>query len=144
MVIINTHILANYVGDWHRNGMYARYEEKQLKQLARTVKSQPSDAVVIVVGDFNIPRGSRLYRDLLENSGLTDPLAGDLRPTLRVPRGIPSHYALPIDYALVRLPEATPFNVHCDISLTNKYKIHNRRHDYLSDHNAVEIHLSKN
>lgn len=143
MVVINTHILANYVGDWHRHGMYARYEEKQLKQLAQTVKSQPSDAVVIVVGDFNIPRGSRLYQNLLENSGLTDPLSGDLRPTLRVPPGIPSHYALPIDYALVRLPETTPFNVHCDISLTNKYKIHNRRHDYLSDHNAVEIHLSK-
>ena len=38
-VIINTHLLANFAGDWERHGMYARVEEKQLQQLARTVHS---------------------------------------------------------------------------------------------------------
>jgi len=60
IVIINTHLLANFAGDWEQYGMYARVEEKQLRQLAETVRSQPTDSVIIVVGDFNIPRGSGL------------------------------------------------------------------------------------
>ncbi|HLO13530.1 MAG TPA: hypothetical protein VK206_01785, partial [Anaerolineales bacterium] len=48
IVIINTHILANYVGDWERHGMYSRVEEKQLQQLAETVKAQPADSLIIV------------------------------------------------------------------------------------------------
>jgi hypothetical protein len=86
IVIINTHLLANFAGDWGPHGMYARVEEKQLRQLAETVQSQPMDSVIIVVGDFNVPRGGGLYHDFLVHSGLTDLLAGDTRPTLRLPR----------------------------------------------------------
>jgi endonuclease/exonuclease/phosphatase family metal-dependent hydrolase len=82
IVIINTHLLANFAGDWERHGMYARVEEKQLRELAETARSQPADSITIVVGDFNIPRGSGLYHDFLAHSGLTDLLAGDTRPTL--------------------------------------------------------------
>src|SRR5690349_7691960 len=65
MVLINTHILANYVGDWERHGIYSRVEEKQLQQMANTVRRQAADSIVIVMGDFNIPRRSQLYDDLL-------------------------------------------------------------------------------
>src|SRR6266498_654788 len=144
MVIINTHILANYIGDWERHGMYARIEEKQLQQLAKTVRGQPADSLIIVVGDFNIPRGSRLYRDFLVHSGLTDPLAGDTRPTLRVPSGIPSRYSLPIDYVLVRTPNAHSFKIDCDICFTSKHRISSSHYGYLSDHNGIEIHITAN
>ena len=143
MVIINTHVLANYVGDWERRGIYARVEEKQLQQLARTVRRQPEDSIVIVVGDFNIPRGSRLYADLLANSGLTDPLAGDIRPTLRIPPGIPSRFSLPIDYAFVRIPKAYSIKIDCDLCLSKKYQISRWHQDYLSDHVGIEIQLRK-
>ena len=144
MVIINTHILANYVGDWERRGMYARVEEKQLRQLAKTVKAQPVEAVIIVVGDFNIPRGSKLYNDFLENSGLTDTLAGDTRPTLRVPPGVPSRFALPIDYALVRMPNTHAFKIDCNLCLSSKYWISRWHQYYLSDHNGIEIRITTN
>jgi endonuclease/exonuclease/phosphatase (EEP) superfamily protein YafD len=144
MVIINTHVLANYVGDWDRRGLYSRVEEQQLGQLAKTVRSQPEDSIIIVVGDFNIPRGSRLYQDFLENSGLTDPLAGDRRPTLRVPPGVPSRFALPIDYVLVRMPERQMFKVDCDLCFTGKYKIHRWHQDYLSDHKGIELRITTN
>jgi len=144
MTIINTHILANYVGDWGRHGMYARVEKKQLQQLAMTVRNQAANSIVIVVGDFNIPRGSRLYYDLLAESGLQDPLAGDCRPTLRVPPGVPSQFSLPIDYALIRLPDSHRFTVKCELCFTDKYSIKPRRWDYLSDHNGIEIVLTTN
>ena len=144
IIIINTHLLANFVGDWDRHGMYARVEEKQLQQLAETVRVQPSDSIVIVAGDFNIPRGSRLYYDFLSNSGLTDPLAGDTRPTLRLPLGASSRFSLPIDYALIRTPEEHSFKIDCDLCFTSKYRINNRHQDYLSDHNGIEIRITIN
>jgi endonuclease/exonuclease/phosphatase (EEP) superfamily protein YafD len=144
MVIINTHILANYVGDWERRGLYSRVEEKQLGQLAKTVRDQPQDSIVIVVGDFNIPRGSQLYQDLLVNSGLIDPLAGDTRPTLRMPPGIPSRFSLPIDYVLVRMPEKHAVKIQSNLCFTGKYSIHHGYQDYLSDHKGIELQITKN
>jgi len=144
MTIINTHILANYVGDWERHGLYARFEEKQLQQLAKTVREQPADSIIIVVGDFNTPRGSRLYQDFLVNSGLTDPLAGDTRPTHRTLPGIPSRYSLPIDYAFVRMPSTHSLKIDCEYCFSNKYQISRWHRDYLSDHNGIEIRIRKN
>jgi len=141
MVIINTHLLANFGGDWARHGMYARVEEKQLRQLAATVRSQPADSIILVVGDFNIPRGSRLYHDFLGHSGLTDLLAGDTRPTLRLPRGAPSRLVLPIDYVLVRMPDEHSFKVDCDLCFSKKYQINNKIQGFLSDHYGIEIHI---
>ncbi len=144
IVIINTHILANYIGDWERHGMYARVEEKQLLQLADTVRNQPTDSLIIVVGDFNIPRGSKLYYDFLANSGLTDPLAGDVRPTLRTPVKVPSRYSLAIDYALFRMPSEHSLKIDCDLCFSSKYWINERHQDYLSDHNGIEIQIIAN
>ncbi len=142
IVVINTHILANFVGDWAKHGMYARVEKKQLQQMAKTVRAQPADAIILVVGDFNIPRGGRLYSDFLANSGLTDPLAGDTRPTLRTPAGVPSRYALPIDYAFVRTPVGHSFEIECDLCFSGKYWVTDQQQDYLSDHNGIEIHIT--
>jgi endonuclease/exonuclease/phosphatase (EEP) superfamily protein YafD len=137
-VIINTHILANFAGDWERRGIYARVEEMQLRQLAETVRSQPVDSIIFVAGDFNVPRGSRLYQDFLLHSGLTDLLAGDTRPTLRLPLGAPSRFALPIDYVFVRIPDRQSFDIHCDLCFSDKHWISNRHQGYLSDHLGIE------
>jgi endonuclease/exonuclease/phosphatase family metal-dependent hydrolase len=142
MVIINTHLLANFAGDWERHGMYARLEEKQLRQLAETVRSQPLDSIVIVVGDFNIPRGGGLYGDFLAHSGLQDLLAGDTRPTLRLPPGTPSRFALPIDYVLARIPGKFSFKIDCDLCFTGKYQVNNRQQGHLSDHNGIEVRMT--
>ena len=139
IVIINTHLLANFAGDWERRGMYARVEEQQLRQLAETVQAQPKDSIVILVGDFNIPRGSALYRDFLLHSGLTDLLAGDHRPTLRMPFKAASSISLSIDYILARIPETYSFRIDCDHRFTERYTIGNRMQAYLSDHHGIEV-----
>jgi endonuclease/exonuclease/phosphatase (EEP) superfamily protein YafD len=142
MVIINTHLLANFAGDWERHGMYARVEEKQLWQLAETVRSQPADSLIIVVGDFNIPRRSKLYDDFMAHSGLTDLLVGDTRPTLRLPLGTPSQLSLSIDYTLIRMPQAHSFKVNCDLCFSSKYRLNNQRQGYLSDHHGIELRIT--
>jgi endonuclease/exonuclease/phosphatase family metal-dependent hydrolase len=118
-------------------------EEKQLLQLAETARAQPADSLVIVVGDFNIPRGSKLYHDFMDRSGLTDPLAGDTRPTLRLPPGAPARFSLAIDFALVRMPRTQSLRVDCDLCFSGKYPSNNRRPGYLSDHYGIELRIMK-
>ena len=142
VTIINTHILANFAGDWRRGGMYVRVEEKQLRQLVKTVQAQPKDCLILVVGDFNIPRGSTLYYDFLGSSGLTDPLAGDTRSTLRTPIGLPSQYSMSIDYALFRMPNTHQLNIDCDLGFTTKHQTNKWYQGYLSDHNGIEIQIA--
>ena len=142
VVIINTHLLANFAGDWERHGMYARVEEKQLRQLADRVQAQARDSIIIVAGDFNILRGGVLYRDFLIHSGLTDLLAGDSRPTLRVPFGVPSRYSLAIDYVLLRIPDRYSLEIECDLCFSDKYSIDNRMEGYLSDHHGIELRMT--
>src|SRR5688500_17198599 len=37
IVLINTHLTANYTGDWNRTNPYAKHEHLQLQQLAKLV-----------------------------------------------------------------------------------------------------------
>lgn len=144
VVVINTHILANYSGDWERHGVFTRMQVKQLHQLADTVMAQPSNAVVVVVGDFNLPRGSHLYHNFLQQTGLMDVLAGDQRPTHRPPPGVPAHYSLPIDFVFVRMPLSLALQITGDLRFSGKLNLTHKHHDYLSDHNAIEVRFTLN
>ena len=144
VVVINTHILANYSGDWDRQGVFTRMQEKQLRQLADTVATQPANSLVVVVGDFNLPRGSQLYHNFLSQTGLTDTMAGDSRPTHRPPRGVPAHYSLPIDFVFTRTPASLSLQVTGDLRFSSKLNLTHKHHDYLSDHNAIEVGFTLN
>ena len=144
VVVINTHILANYSGDWERKGVFTRMQEKQLCQLADTVAAQPSNALVAVVGDFNLPRGSRLCHDFLLQTGLMDVLAGDPRPTHRPPPGVPAHYSLPIDFVFIRVPASLSLQITGDLRFSSKLNLTHKYQDYLSDHNAIEVGIALN
>ena len=144
IAVFNTHLTANYSGDWRRSNRYAQHERSQLQQLAQMVSLQPADTLVVVVGDFNIPRGNWLYKEFLAESGLIDPMEGDRQPTFRPPRGIPGRYALPIDFTLVRMPQTKPLTglqVRSQLCFQEKYPLFARRKGYLSDHLGVELEL---
>jgi endonuclease/exonuclease/phosphatase family metal-dependent hydrolase len=139
IVVLNTHLNANYSGDWSETNRYTRNEREQLRQLAEIVAEQPADAVVITCGDFNFPRGSWLYQAFLAESGMFDPLAGDTRPTYRTPPGIPARYALPIDFAFVRAPALPGLEVRADLCFGDKVTFSGRRAGFLSDHLGIEL-----
>jgi hypothetical protein len=83
VIVVNTHIIANYAADYGRAraGRPALRQQSQLRQLADDIKALPADALVMLVGDFNLPRGSWLYEEFLEESGMEDTLKDDHRPT---------------------------------------------------------------
>jgi endonuclease/exonuclease/phosphatase family metal-dependent hydrolase len=146
VTILNTHLNANYRGDWDKYNHYTRFEKAQLDQIATYVNAQPHNSLVIVAGDFNIPRKSWLYEEFISATGVIDPLADDVRPTFRVPLGLPNRYAHPIDFAFVRLPKTDPnvrnVKVSADLCFEDKVPLVGGGRAFLSDHYAVELRLN--
>lgn len=142
LAVINTHLSANYSGDWRPESVYARTERAQLLQLAELVAAQPADTLVLVMGDFNIPRGAWLYDEFLAVSGLCDPLAGDVRPTYRPMPGIPARYALPIDWLLVRAPDLPDLQIRSDLCFSERVSLNGTASGFLSDHIGVALTIS--
>lgn len=141
IVVINTHIMANYAADYARTGTPALRQQSQLRQLADDIQTMPSDALVMLVGDFNLPRGSWLYEEFLEASGMEDTLEGDARPTYRPLPGVPSHYALPIDFVFVRQPKARTISCSSNLCLDRPVHLVGGYHNFLSDHLGIISHF---
>ncbi len=145
ITLINTHLAANYSGNWGRDNRYAKLEAAQLAQLARVVNAQPPEQMVIVVGDFNIPRYSWLYHEFLEQSALHDPLGETKLPTYRpnslVPAAFASLLSIAIDHALVRVPPGTEARYESLVILQDKVKLVDGRHAHLSDHYGIHLRI---
>lgn len=141
IVVMNTHLIANYTANWNQTADAAQLQLSQLRQLAALVRGQPADAIVLVAGDFNVPRGSWLYTQFLEESGLHDTLADDERATYRPLPGVPSHYALPIDFVFVRQPRLPGFHIESQLAFSDKVELLDNRLAYLSDHLAIHTTL---
>jgi endonuclease/exonuclease/phosphatase family metal-dependent hydrolase len=142
VIVLNTHMNANYSGTWSADNHFVSTERAQLRQLAEIVNALPTTALVVATGDFNIPRGCPLYDEFLALSGMSDPLAGDPRPTYRPPLVIPKRYALALDFALIRAPPLPNFQVQADLRFSERRPMLGGGTDYLSDHYAVELRLS--
>jgi hypothetical protein len=140
IIVMNTHLHANYAGAWNPENAMSRIQLDQVRDLAMMVKQQPSDALVIVCGDFNFPRGTFLYDELLELSGLHDPLAEDPRPTYRpFPLLNKTKWAIPIDFVLYRLPAARKLQFEADIIEIEDTSRALRPQRFLTDHNALTL-----
>jgi endonuclease/exonuclease/phosphatase family metal-dependent hydrolase len=142
VVVLNTHLLANYSGDWSRHNRYARHQHAQLRQLGQVVNSLGRDRAVVVAGDLNVPRGSWLYHGLVQASDLRDPLAGDTHPTYRQAFLMPGRYAQPIDFVFVRPPAAQRLTASARLVLQEKVWLVTGQHDYLSDHCGVQADIT--
>ena len=142
IVVLNTHLVANYQGNWSERNRFARSEWAQLQQLAEIVMAQPAEALVVACGDFNIPRGSWMYERFLAASGMTDPLAGDTRWTYRALEGLAQRFGQPIDFALVRTPQLRNFQIKSDLIFRDRMPLLGGDEGYLSDHCGVALNVS--
>lgn len=146
VIVMNTHLHANYAGNWSDPAhVYAKIQRDQVSHLAEMVNAQPRDALVIVCGDFNFPRGTFLYDELLNATNLLDPLAQDPRPTYRPFRLLPARkWSLPIDFGMVRLPQSKHVEVHADVKHIQDPTRALPHQRFLTDHNALTLHIKWN
>jgi endonuclease/exonuclease/phosphatase family metal-dependent hydrolase len=140
-VVLNTHLHLNPYGNWESLNRVAQIELAQIRQLAEVVNDQPHDALVVVCGDFNFPRGCFLYDELIARTGLIDPLADDRRPTWRSPLDLAflRRFEVPYDLMLLRRPDWHGLRPRVEFCLDEKVHFEGRGAGYLSDHVGLKL-----
>jgi endonuclease/exonuclease/phosphatase family metal-dependent hydrolase len=86
LIVVNTHLLANYDEDWAPDNRFARQQLSDLEQLAYAVERLDREALVIVAGDFNVPTTDPMFVEFTSRCGLLDAFAfvpGPAPPTYR-------------------------------------------------------------
>jgi endonuclease/exonuclease/phosphatase family metal-dependent hydrolase len=136
---MNTHLQANYRGDWRLSNEQTQIQVDQVRDLVKLIHAQPEDACVIVCGDFNFPRQSPAYQEMISQSGLTDALAGDLRPTYRPFPLVPGKWQISLDYIFYRVPVGEAPTVAADILPIENASSKTPFQRFLTDHNALTI-----
>jgi endonuclease/exonuclease/phosphatase family metal-dependent hydrolase len=140
IIVMNTHLHANYAGNWERDHALSKIQRDQVLHLVQMVNAQPTDSLVLVCGDFNFPRGTWLYDELLAETSMVDPLAMDPRPTYRpLPLMSNAKWALPIDFCFVRLPLWHGIELQADILQVEDSSKPFRPQRFLTDHNALTL-----
>ena len=141
VAVLNTHLNANYGGVWQQNNRLTRILHRQVQQLGQAIRSVPEDSLVVICGDFNFPRKSFLYEELVEQNRLFDPLADDPRHTYRPFPLVPSKWNTSLDFTLVRLPSQRTFLVQGDLMAVEDTTKHLPYQRFLSDHNALVVEI---
>jgi endonuclease/exonuclease/phosphatase family metal-dependent hydrolase len=139
VVVLNTHLTANYDGDWSPSNRYARLEQVQLRQLAGVIQTLPPEALVVVAGDFNLPRHSWLYEEFVEATGVIDPLSGQMKPTYYPFLALPVRYHQPIDYIFVRPAAGTALTIQANLLFEEPLPLTSGRFGRVSDHAAIQL-----
>ncbi len=139
IVTLNTHLNANYTGDWRRSNPLASTQYRQIQQLTKLLRRLPDDFLIILCGDFNFPRNTFLYEELVAESGLIDPLHGDPRPSYHPFPLVPSLWKTSLDYMFLRLPQDKEFLVQPDVLTVEDHNQTNPLKRFLTDHCALTI-----
>ncbi len=142
VVVLNTHLAANYSARWSYTNPYARVERAQLRELAAAVQAVPSETMVVVAGDLNVPRGSWLYHEFLLEAGLYDPMGESTEPTYRPLGGMPARAAQALDHVLVRSPKDCAVIASADLCFGEPVRLAHGLTGYLSDHLGVRLTLT--
>lgn len=100
LTVVTTHPVANWDGDWSPANRFYPLHRAQLAALSHLVATHQGP--VMVCGDFNVDRGSVLFSEFIENTGLADAFGGTCPPTFRaeyLPDGALPHC---IDFILTK------------------------------------------
>lgn len=141
IVLLNTHLAANYRARWSYTDPYTKVERAQLHEIAEMLQTIPAEALVLVAGDFNVPRGSWLYDEFLLMSGLHDPLGTSTEPTYRPLPGLPARAAQALDHILVRAPAGLSLETKAELCFREPVWLAHGMSGYLSDHLGVRLTL---
>jgi endonuclease/exonuclease/phosphatase family metal-dependent hydrolase len=141
VIVMNTHLQANYFSDWRPSNSQTRIQIEQVKTLAEIARAQPEDAWVFVCGDFNFPPQSPAYEAMLAHSGLINALAGDPRPTYKPFPLVSSKWLIPLDYCFYRIPVGQVGRVAADILPIVNSQARWPYQRFLTDHHALILNI---
>ncbi|HTP02629.1 MAG TPA: endonuclease/exonuclease/phosphatase family protein [Anaerolineales bacterium] len=141
LVAMNTHLQANYMGDWQPSNAQTQIQLDQVSYLVELIQAQSQDAWVTVCGDFNFPREAPAYERMANGSGMTDPLLRDPRSTYQPFPLVPPKWKMTLDYFFYRPPRGERADVTADIvpivNPAGRYSVQR----FLTDHQALLLNI---
>jgi endonuclease/exonuclease/phosphatase family metal-dependent hydrolase len=142
VVVVNTHMLANYDEDWAPGNRYARQQLSELEQLADAIDRLDRNAVLLVAGDLNVPETTPMLEEFMSRCGLRDAFstAGPAPPTIR--HSAPGRPLVAIDHILYRHPSGRELSVTARLRFVDPVQLSNGRTVHASDHLAVEAEIA--
>jgi endonuclease/exonuclease/phosphatase family metal-dependent hydrolase len=138
-MVMNTHLQANYLGDWRPSNSQTRIQLDQVKYLGELIHTQPKDVWLIVCGDFNFPRHSPAYQQMVLQSGLVDAHANDPRPTYQPFPFVSTKWRTNLDFIFYRKPTADNSEVSADIIPIVNSAAHQTHQRFLTDHHGLVL-----
>ncbi len=124
VVILNTHLTPNTDSNWSSSNRFIPYIEKQIIQLAEITNNLIEDGKqVIIAGDFNVPKDTRLYKLFLERTGAIDLFSAFDFPTYHGEFLIDGQRPRRIDYVLLAGNKASSASFTSSHLFTKKVKL---------------------
>jgi hypothetical protein len=105
------------------------------------VNQQEPGSLIVIAGDFNLPRHSWLYDEFVEATGVIDPLNGYLKPTYYPMFSLPDRYHQPIDHIFVRPPAGFDLKVSAELLFEQAIPLTSGALGRVSDHAGVQLNL---
>ncbi len=142
VVVVNTHLLANYDEDWTPANRYARQQLSELDQLAEAIERIDPTAFLLVAGDLNLPAATPALEAFMSRCRLRNAFssAGPVPATVR--HAAPGKSPEAIDHILYRHPSGRELPVTARIAFVESVQLSNGRMVDPSDHLAVEAEIS--
>jgi endonuclease/exonuclease/phosphatase family metal-dependent hydrolase len=137
VVVVNTHLLANYDQDWTAGNRYVRHQEAELDQLASAIGRLDPDALLIVAGDFNVPLESPMFEGFVESCGLRNASGSGVPPPTWRPPGS-SDGTIVIDHVLYREPSGMAVEVTSRLRFDSPVRLADGTMTFASDHLGIE------
>lgn len=136
--LINTHLTVVINHDWSNTSRYYQELASEINELHKVIKNNTKDAMIIS-GDFNIVRGSFLYKKLINLEQLFDPFKKDNRPTRH--KAFSTRKPNCIDYVFIYGNKNMYKIVDKKYLFSNKIRLKNNQAGYASDHIGLQITL---
>ena len=139
VVVVNTHMLANYDEDWAPANRFAQEQRSDLAQLADAVRRLDRESLVIVAGDLNVPITSPMLQEFMATCDLQHSFAfGPAAAPPTIGHAVPGKPPQTIDHVLFRAPNGRTIKASARLRLEEQVLLASGRRAFASDHLAVE------
>lgn len=138
LLIINTHTSSDFEFEWSSTNKYYNLVKGQIEQIIAEVTKQKEHLHhILLTGDFNIKKNSRLYKQILNNTGALDLFKSENFPTYyneRLNYKFPGKISARIDFIFVITKNKKHLNPTSKHLFTEKVSVHTGISSFLSDH----------
>ena len=132
---------ANDLGVWRLSNRETPMQLDQVNYVVELMHAQPKDAWVIVCGDFNFPRQSPAYQQMISQCGRLDARSRDPRPTYLPFPLVSVKWLTSPDYFFYSIPAGEVLNVSAEMIQVVNSSAQRPFQRFLTDHQALRLNI---